>query len=142
MWMLSVFFFNDTATTEIYTLSLHDALPILFDRRALHPQANPEERHLAFPRVLNGVHHSLNSALAKSAWHENSVVAMQSRRRGLRRINLFRFNPFKYGLVIVRQSTVQQRFAQALVRIFELHVFADDRDSHFARRMMQPVHQV
>src|SRR5688572_32727911 len=26
---LSIFFFNDTATTEIYTLSLHDALPIL-----------------------------------------------------------------------------------------------------------------
>src|SRR2546426_1290668 len=26
--MLSFFFFNDTATTEIYTLSLHDALPI------------------------------------------------------------------------------------------------------------------
>src|SRR5208337_5055341 len=25
------FFFNDTATTEIYTLSLHDALPILVD---------------------------------------------------------------------------------------------------------------
>src|SRR2546426_4879042 len=33
------FFFNDTATTEIYTLSLHDALPILVnqtgDRRAI-----------------------------------------------------------------------------------------------------------
>src|SRR3712207_8232517 len=29
MHLLSVFFFfNDTATTEIYTLSLHDALPI------------------------------------------------------------------------------------------------------------------
>src|SRR3712207_7687486 len=28
-----LFFFNDTATTEIYTLSLHDALPIY---RALH----------------------------------------------------------------------------------------------------------
>src|SRR5258708_19493819 len=26
----SFFFFNDTATTEIYTLSLHDALPICF----------------------------------------------------------------------------------------------------------------
>src|SRR2546423_3506765 len=26
---LFFFFFNDTATTEIYTLSLHDALPIL-----------------------------------------------------------------------------------------------------------------
>src|SRR2546430_16791603 len=27
------FFFNDTATTEIYTLSLHDALPISQSRR-------------------------------------------------------------------------------------------------------------
>src|SRR5688572_33221628 len=27
------FFFNNTTTTEIYTLSLHDALPILLDRR-------------------------------------------------------------------------------------------------------------
>src|SRR2546427_1170640 len=26
-----LFFFNDTATTEIYTLSLHDALPICFE---------------------------------------------------------------------------------------------------------------
>ena len=26
-----VFFFNDTATTEIYTLSLHDALPICLE---------------------------------------------------------------------------------------------------------------
>src|SRR3989337_1562454 len=28
LWVLCFFFFNDTATTEIYTLSLHDALPI------------------------------------------------------------------------------------------------------------------
>src|SRR3712207_7218251 len=32
---MCLFFFNDTATTEIYTLSLHDALPIyLFGSRA------------------------------------------------------------------------------------------------------------
>src|SRR5450432_4386015 len=30
--ILSFFFFNDTATTEIYTLSLHDALPICLPR--------------------------------------------------------------------------------------------------------------
>src|ERR1039458_6919329 len=29
-----IFFFNDTATTEIYTLSLHDALPISSSRRS------------------------------------------------------------------------------------------------------------
>src|SRR2546430_10524951 len=32
--MLLFFFFNDTATTEIYTLSLHDALPISPGHRA------------------------------------------------------------------------------------------------------------
>ena len=37
----SVFFFNDTATTEIYTLSLHDALPILADK--LLPDVNRGE---------------------------------------------------------------------------------------------------
>src|SRR5256885_16693271 len=30
--IFSFFFFNDTATTEIYTLSLHDALPIYLGR--------------------------------------------------------------------------------------------------------------
>src|SRR3712207_9124109 len=35
---VNVFFFNDTATTEIYTLSLHDALPICIPWRML-----PEE---------------------------------------------------------------------------------------------------
>src|SRR6185312_8804996 len=42
-----VFFFNDTATTEIYTLSLHDALPI-FDRPAqvFIPAVSPPFRRL------------------------------------------------------------------------------------------------
>src|SRR3712207_8735841 len=31
--LMMLFFFNDTATTEIYTLSLHDALPICRARR-------------------------------------------------------------------------------------------------------------
>src|SRR3712207_9233441 len=33
--VLVIFFFNDTATTEIYTLSLHDALPIYTGERRL-----------------------------------------------------------------------------------------------------------
>src|SRR6266849_501911 len=46
----NVFFFNDTATTEIYTLSLHDALPICarltlvgkaIHLRSAHEQAAP-----------------------------------------------------------------------------------------------------
>src|SRR5256885_13671405 len=52
------FFFNDTATTEIYTLSLHDALPIYaakariarvaiteVERQLLHQRLFPEHRY-------------------------------------------------------------------------------------------------
>src|SRR3712207_9264698 len=38
---LSVFFFNDTATTEIYTLSLHDALPIFKAARRAYGSGAP-----------------------------------------------------------------------------------------------------
>src|SRR2546430_9920742 len=38
--MLFFFFFNDTATTEIYTLSLHDALPISADVQRDHNGAH------------------------------------------------------------------------------------------------------
>src|SRR5712672_4552138 len=44
------FFFNDTATTEIYTLSLHDALPIFQTRRDL---ARASGR--AVPRRIAGI---------------------------------------------------------------------------------------
>src|SRR5258708_28674384 len=58
-----LFFFNDTATTEIYTLSLHDALPISRDhvdlemrvlrlRRGLHHRAG----HGEYARVARGHH--------------------------------------------------------------------------------------
>src|SRR5258708_27481620 len=43
--MFDLFFFNDTATTEIYTLSLHDALPISLGTA---PRALPRQLH---PRV-------------------------------------------------------------------------------------------
>src|SRR5258706_15849637 len=39
---LLFFFFNDTATTEIYTLSLHDALPIFS-----HPSGGPRPLRLS-----------------------------------------------------------------------------------------------
>src|SRR2546426_4766201 len=43
--LLIFFFFNDTATTEIYTLSLHDALPIASAARRLHPALLLHQSH-------------------------------------------------------------------------------------------------
>src|SRR2546430_17520985 len=61
MWILTgldflFFFFNDTATTEIYTLSLHDALPISRDSGAddqrVAALAVRSARDVCAPRVL------------------------------------------------------------------------------------------
>src|SRR5256885_17235094 len=45
------FFFNDTATTEIYTLSLHDALPI----SVVRPADAAKDELLLFPEVGTNV---------------------------------------------------------------------------------------
>src|SRR5688572_33220986 len=42
IYVTILFFFNDTATTEIYTLSLHDALPICFEGEAVSDDARAD----------------------------------------------------------------------------------------------------
>src|SRR5256885_3207867 len=58
MIFMFFFFFNDTATTEIYTLSLHDALPICHDLAVVVDMAprllEEEKRRLA----VDGGHRS------------------------------------------------------------------------------------
>src|SRR3712207_8806293 len=48
------FFFNDTATTEIYTLSLHDALPIYAaeKRKSKRPKAEKKRREAENPEKI------------------------------------------------------------------------------------------
>src|SRR5258708_38883477 len=55
---VSLFFFNDTATTEIYTLSLHDALPI--SQRSGHIRDAEELRLPIDPWIV--VHPHLDEA--------------------------------------------------------------------------------
>src|SRR5689334_24550129 len=47
---LTVFFFHDPATTEIYTLSLHDALPIPPERNAPSGTSATSRRRMAASR--------------------------------------------------------------------------------------------
>src|SRR2546429_6119991 len=72
------FFFNDTATTEIYTLSLHDALPICRGR----PSWGPGLRSGSRPTRAAGLPSpfSLDSAWAVSRWRsEEHTSELQSR---------------------------------------------------------------
>src|SRR5215467_16372332 len=53
------FFFNDTATTEIYTLSLHDALPIwILGRKVLRDECLKASSVRAWTRVPRSEEHT------------------------------------------------------------------------------------
>src|SRR3712207_7113758 len=90
------FFFNDTATTEIYTLSLHDALPICLrpprrggphvdarlrqharvqPRRAPLAAARPSGRAARQPRPL--LRHALAGARPRSEEHTSELQSRQ-----------------------------------------------------------------
>src|SRR2546429_5533659 len=50
--LLCFFFFNDTATTEIYTLSLHDALPICGPSAAIARGTSVRRSSWSWPRAV------------------------------------------------------------------------------------------
>src|SRR5258708_11737114 len=68
----SSFFFNDTATTEIYTLSLHDALPIWQDRQA------GQRRDCGALWGYGGADHSLHGADGERPGFSAADGAMQA----------------------------------------------------------------
>src|SRR3712207_8807538 len=80
--MCSFFFFNDTATTEIYTLSLHDALPIwarLPEARVVggDREVADEMEHVAAPdRVAR---HHRHDRLGQPPRSEEHTSELQSR---------------------------------------------------------------
>src|SRR2546421_6175400 len=60
-FLTSFFFFNDTATTEIYTLSLHDALPISSTRTIASRSAR------AAPATSSGVSPFTRKPISRAA---------------------------------------------------------------------------
>src|SRR5256885_15405292 len=79
----SFFFFNDTATTEIYTLSLHDALPIL---NSMAANLTSQVRGIAsvMTAVANG---DLNRKLTVEAKGEVAALAETIKDRKSTRLN-------------------------------------------------------
>src|SRR5258708_30382730 len=98
--MVFFFFFNDTATTEIYTLSLHDALPIstgalgrrtlpersprcLFRLRQGRPSSRCSRRALedrGFPEKLSAVQGDHRRPLRRAGTHPTQLYPLRSPR--------------------------------------------------------------
>src|SRR5256885_11941082 len=77
-----VFFFNDTATTEIYTLSLHDALPISHDAGAGAGERLSGRREGRAPEVLPHV-----AATGRGAARERRRLQRPAQDRKSTRLN-------------------------------------------------------
>src|SRR2546430_7162998 len=100
-----IFFFNDTPTTEIYTLSLHDALPIsLFC--VPDPRCDPGDP--AFP-AIPALHRSVTGVLhpprpADTHRSEEHTSELQSQSNLVCRLLLEKKNP-SYNILNSRHST-------------------------------------
>src|SRR2546423_14784944 len=92
-WRPFFFFFNDTATTEIYTLSLHDALPIfdlvgaagqpldaaacaaLLGQRSSHPALAPHPALPADTRLWAALQRASGGTWAGCVYDVDRIVA-------------------------------------------------------------------
>src|SRR3712207_8765935 len=72
---LVVFFFNDTATPEIYTLSLHDALPIYLSVAMLEISKKGVRQHIEAAQQLTMVVPELREEVDRKSTRLNSSHA-------------------------------------------------------------------
>src|SRR3712207_7821215 len=106
------FFFNDTATTEIYTLSLHDALPI-----SVNPLAKQEyDEAMAHVEELETQREDLETALRKlkgvirdTDRSEEHTSELQSRQYLVCRLLLEKKKKNKIAFSARNQTTYRQR---------------------------------
>src|SRR2546422_2897561 len=74
------FFFNDTATTEIYTLSLHDALPIAFVPTTQSFLSQSQGGKRMRPSVIGVIVLVIVMALVEQAWTQSAATSGEPRR--------------------------------------------------------------
>src|SRR5688572_33347006 len=74
----SYFFFNDTATTEIYTLSLHDALPISSATEQCLLQQTLQEPSATSSPARNGINSRTASGTKARSEEHTSELQSQS----------------------------------------------------------------
>src|SRR2546430_10483603 len=104
------FFFNDTATTEIYTLSLHDALPICFGEiRVLTQEAVARVNSLG-ACFLDGPENRLCVEVALGCRSEEHTSELQSQSNLVCRLLLEKKNIYqRFMTFIISRSGVEMR---------------------------------
>src|SRR3712207_7927176 len=106
--MKMFFFFNDTATTEIYTLSLHDALPIFINECKVLVDKLYEETKQVLNKNITLLHKISNKLLEKETLtrSEEHTSELQSRQYLVCRLLLEKKKNSSYHWSLVGLPTV------------------------------------
>src|SRR3712207_8048376 len=104
--MSLIFFFNDTATTEIYTLSLHDALPISAAGAGRAARGGLSRRPQEAPVV--GLPQGAHSAVPCDLVHGRWVVRGPGEDRKSTRLNSSHAN-ISYAVFCLKKKNVTRR---------------------------------
>src|SRR3712207_7839421 len=105
------FFFNDTATTEIYTLSLHDALPILPTTDRLWNAKSLWNT----PIPSNPTLHFGSAAIVSDIQHFKGLQDRKSTRLNSSHANI------SYAVFCLKKKTTKCKSSNMLVTYIEIH---------------------
>src|SRR5690348_17669712 len=89
-----LFFFNDTATTEIYTLSLHDALPIYFLLK--RSSTTSLTHHIMSSPIHKQIHLDRKSTRLNSSHPSISYAVFCLKKKKYKRTNYFCSHRFAF----------------------------------------------
>src|SRR2546430_10958955 len=110
--MFFFFFFNDTATTEIYTLSLHDALPI-FDPRERAPP-------LALLRGPDRLHPGLGQGLQAAPDHSPPQLRGRLADRKSTRLNSSH-SQISYAVFCLKKKKTNKHYHRRNIHTHKMH---------------------
>src|SRR5258707_7497759 len=99
LFFVFFFFFNDTATTEIYTLSLHDALPIFLDKVKAGELSFAIQETTPLPVSEEYIEATDRKSTRLNSSHANISYAVFCLKKKKKRIHINKSNYIRYSYV-------------------------------------------
>src|SRR5262245_51687469 len=97
------------------------------DHRALHAEADPEVRNVPLARVADRLDLALDATVAEATGHQDAVETGKMAGDSFA-LDSLRVDPSDLDRRLVGDAAVGQRLVEALVRVLDLDVLADDTD--------------
>src|SRR5688572_6789598 len=117
-----------------------DDIAAELDHRALHAEANAEERNLPFPGEANRLDLAFDATLAEASWHEQSVITGEQAFWPFS-LDQLALNSLDADLRIVGDACMIERFIDGFIGVAVFRILAHHGDADFSLWVAQPMDQ-